>query len=215
MLELNTLVISAHPDDQVIEMGATIKKLSKTNKICLCVVSEGVTSQYSEKKMIKVRRNACKKSGKILGISEIIFLDYPDMRLDTIPHVEINKELEKIIKKFKPKIVYSPPSHDLNEDHKKVFESSLVTTRPFSNSVKSLLCYELPGPVREPFRPSVYENVLKDFSYKIKAFKMYKSEVMKFPHPRSLISIENLAIYRGVEAGLKRAEAFQLIRSIN
>tara|TARA_B100001179_G_scaffold166816_1_gene122835 strand:- start:519 stop:767 length:249 start_codon:yes stop_codon:yes gene_type:complete len=53
VLELNILVISVHPYDEVIEMGATIKKLSKTNKICLCVVSEGVTSQYSEKKMIK------------------------------------------------------------------------------------------------------------------------------------------------------------------
>ena len=208
-------MISAHPDDEVVGMGATIKKLSLTNKIWLCVVSEGASAQYSDKKMIKVRRDACKKSSKILGISKIQFLDYPDMRLDSVSHLEINKELEKIIRKLKPKIVYSPSSHDLNKDHQKVFESSLVVTRPLVSSVKSLLCYELPGPVREPFRPSVYENVLKDFSYKIKAFKMYKSEVMKFPHPRSLISIENLAIYRGVEAGLKRAEAFQLIRSIN
>ena len=212
---MNILVIAPHPDDEVLGMGGTIKKLSKKNKIILCIVSEGTTAQYKNKKMIQVRRDSCKKSAKILGISQTQFLDYPDMRLDSVPHLEINKQLEKIIKKFKPSIVYSPPSHDLNKDHQKVFESSLVVTRPLVSSVKSLLCYELPGPVREPFRPTIYENVEKEFSYKIKAFKMYKSEVMKFPHPRSLISIENLAIYRGVEAGLKRAEAFQLIRSIN
>ena len=211
---MNILVISAHPDDEVLGMGATIKKLSKTNKICLCVVSEGTSSQYSDKKMIKVRRDACKKSSKILGISDILFLDYPDMRLDTIPHLEINKELEKIIKKFKPRIVYSPPSHDLNKDHKKVFTSLLVVTRPFSSSVKKLLCYEIPGPTRTPFHPNVYENVVRFFSYKINAFKMYKSEVRKFPHPRSIEAIENLAIQRGVESSLKRAEAFQLISSI-
>ena len=90
-------MISAHPDDEVIGMGATIKKLSRTNKIWLCVISEGASSQYSNKKMIKIRRDACKKSSKILGISEILFLDYPDMRLDSIPHLKINKELEKII----------------------------------------------------------------------------------------------------------------------
>lgn len=208
-------MISAHPDDEVLGMGATIKKLSRTNKIWLCVVSEGTSSQYSDKKMIKVRSDACKKSAKILGISKIQFLDYPDMRLDLVPHLEINKQLEKIIKKFKPSIVYSPPSHDLNKDHQKVFESALVITRPFSSSVKKLLCYELPGMVREPFRPSVYENIEKEFSHKIKAFKMYKSEVMKFPHPRSLEAIENLAIQRGVESSLKKAEAFQLIRCIN
>ena len=211
---MNILVISAHPDDEVLGMGATIKKLSKTNKICLCVVSEGASSQYSDKKMIKVRRDACKKASKILGISDIVFLDYPDMRLDTISHLEINKELEKIIKKFKPKIVYSPPSHDLNKDHQKVFESSLVVTRPLVSSVKSLLCYELPGPVREPFRPTIYENVEKEFSYKIKGFKMYKSEIMKFPHPRSINAIENLAIYRGTQSGLRKAEAFELVHSI-
>ncbi len=207
-------MISAHPDDEVLGMGATIKKLSRTNKIWLCVVSEGTSSQYSDKKMIKVRSDACKKSAKILGISKIQFLDYPDMRLDSVPHLEINKQLEKIIKKFKPSIVYSPPSHDLNKDHQKVFESALVITRPFSSSVKKLLCYELPGPVREPFHPSVYENVEKEFSYKIKGFKMYKSEIMKFPHPRSINAIENLAIYRGTQSGLRKAEAFELVHSI-
>ena len=207
-------MISAHPDDEVIGMGATIKKLSRTNKIWLCVISEGASSQYSNKKMIKIRRDACKKSSKILGISEILFLDYPDMRLDSIPHLKINKELEKIISKFKPKIVYSPPSHDLNNDHRVVFDSVLVATRPFSSSVKQLLSYEFPGPVKKPFRLTVYQNIEKEFSYKLKAFKMYKSEVMKFPHPRSIEAIENLAIQRGVESSLKKAEAFQLIRNI-
>ena len=207
-------MISAHPDDEVIGMGATIKKLSRTNKIWLCVISEGASSQYSNKKMIKIRRDACKKSSKILGISEILFLDYPDMRLDSIPHLKINKELEKIISKFKPKIVYSPPSHDLNNDHRVVFDSVLVATRPFSSSVKQLLSYECPGPVNQPFRPTVYQNIEKEFPYKLKAFKMYKSEVMKFPHPRSIKAIENLAIQRGVECSLKKAEAFQLIRNI-
>ena len=211
---MNILVVSAHPDDEVLGMGATIKKLSKANKICLCVVSEGASSQYSDKKMIKVRRDACKKASKILGISDIVFLDYPDMRLDSVSHLEINKELEKIIRKLKPTIVYSPPSHDLNKDHQKVFESSLVVTRPLVSSVKSLLCYELPGPVREPFRPTIYENVEKEFSYKIKGFKMYKSEIMKFPHPRSINAIENLAIYRGTQSGLRKAEAFELVHSI-
>ena len=60
----------------------------------------------------------------------------------------------------------------------------------------------------------VYENVEKEFSYKLKAFKMYKSEIMNFPHPRSIKAIESLAMLRGTESGLKKAEAFQLIRNI-
>ena len=211
---MNILVIGAHADDEVVGMGATIKKLSKKNKIFLCIITDGTTAQYDDKKMIKVRRDACMKSSKLLGISKVKFLDFSDMGLDTISQLEINKELEKVIEDYKPKVVYTTPSHDLHKDHQLVFDSTLVVTRPHSSSVKQLLSYECPGPVKQPFQPTVYQNIEKEFSYKLEAFKMYKSEVMKFPHPRSIKAIENLAVQRGVECSLKKAEAFQLIRSI-
>ena len=213
---MNILVISAHPDDEVLGMGATIKKLSrKRNKIHLGVVSEGATSQYQDKKMIKVRRDACLKAGKILGIDSFEFLEFPDMRLDSIPQIEITVQIEKIIAKSRPEIVYTTPPHDFNKDHQKVFESTIVATRPQSSNVKQVLCYELPGSFNSSFCPTLYEDVSKDFSYKTKALKMYKSEMEKFPHPRSLEAIESLAITRGVESGLKKAESFRLIRGIS
>ncbi|MBL76911.1 MAG: hypothetical protein CL763_08330 [Chloroflexi bacterium] len=212
---MNILILAAHPDDEVIGMGGTIKKLSKSNKIHLCVVSDGASAQYSDKKMIEERKNACKKSGKILGISNYTFLDFPDMKLDMIPHVEINKKLEKLIKKINPRIVYTTPNNDLNKDHQKVFESTLVVTRPHSSNVNQVLSYEFPGLKRKTSTVhNVYEDISKEFSYKVKAFKMYKSEVENFPHPRSLASIESFAIQRGVESNTKKAEAFELIRLI-
>jgi len=210
----NILVIAAHPDDEVLGMGATIKKLSKKNRIFLCVVSEGASAQYTDKKMITIRRESCIKSAKFLGISKIEFFDFPDMKLDVITHLEINRALEKIIKKFKPKIVYTTPPNDVNKDHSKVYESTLVATRPTSSQVKQTLCYEIPGITERPFNPTIYENINSNFSYKIKALKFYKSEIEEYPHPRSIKSIENLAIQRGIEAGLDKAEAFQLIRKI-
>lgn len=219
---MNILIIGAHPDDEVLGMGATIKKLHKNNhKIHLCVVSEGTSAQYDDKKMIKIRRDWCVKAGKILGISEFNFLDFPDAKLDSIPQLEINIELEKIISKFKPKIVYTTPDNDVSKDHSIVFDSTLVACRPHNNSISQLLSYESPsgyttGAITKfPFQPNVFEDVTNEFRYKIKAFKAYKSEVRKFPHPRSLIAIESLAIRRGVEAGLKKAEAFKLIYGIN
>ena len=214
-IALNILVIAAHPDDEVLGMGATIRKLAKKDhKIHLCIVSEGATAQYDDKKMIEVRKKSCIKAGKLLGISTFHFLEFPDMRLDSIPDVEINIGLEKIMRKYNPKIVYTTPQNDLNKDHQKVFESTLVVTRPLSSNVKQVLCYELPGLVRTPFQPTVYENIKNEISFKIKAFRMYESEITKFPHSRSVESIENLAIQRGIESGLQLAESFQLIRSI-
>ena len=210
---MNILVLAAHPDDETIGMGGTIKKLSKNNKIILCVVSEGATAQYKDKKMIKVRRDSCKKTAKILGISQTIFLDYPDMRLN-LSHLDINKKLEEIIEKYRPEIVYTAPKNDLNLDHQMVFNSTLVACRPKSG-VKQILCYEIQGNTKVPFAPNVFENIEKEFPYKIKGFKMYKSEIEEFPNPRSIAAIENLAIQRGIESGTRKAEAFELIRVVN
>ena len=210
---MKILVIAPHPDDEVLGMGGTIKKLSKKNKIILCVVSEGATAQYKDKKMIKVRRDSCKKTAKILGISQTIFLDYPDMRLN-LSHLDINKKLEEIIEKYRPEIVYTAPKNDLNLDHQIVFNSTLVACRPKSG-VKQILCYEIQGNTKVPFAPNVFENIEKEFPYKIKGFKMYKSEIEEFPNPRSIAAIENLAIQRGIESGTKKAEAFELIRVVN
>jgi len=64
------------------------------------------------------------------------------------------------------------------------------------------------------FTSMIYEDVEKELKSKINGFKCYKSEVKRFPHPRSIKAIENLSIQRGIEANLNNAEAFELIRSI-
>ena len=211
---MKILVIAPHPDDEVLGMGGTIKKLSPKNNITLLIMTDGASAQYSDKKMIKVRKESCKKSSKILGISEIKFLNFKDMKLDSVPQLEITQEIEKIIKKIQPKIVFTSPKNDLNRDHDVTFNSTLVATRPSSSGVKKVFSYELPGYTKKPFSPNHYEDITKQFVHKIKAFKMYKSEIMKFPHPRSIESIENLAVYRWIQAGIAKAESFELIRNI-
>ena len=210
---MNILIVVAHPDDETIGMGGTIKKLSKNNEITLCVVTDGASAQYDDKKMIKIRQDACKKAGKILGVSKFYFLDFPDMKLDSIPHVEINKSLEKIIKKINPSILYSTPYNDLNKDHSIVFDSCSVISRPLSSKIKKFFCFETGGRCKTQFNPNTYVDISKEFSFKLKAFQQYKSEVNPFPHTRSIKFIESLSYVRGVESGFKNAEAFELIKN--
>ena len=132
--------------------------------------------------------------------------------LDKVLKETSTKALEE--KKIKPEIVYSPPSNDLNKDHQIVYESALVVTRPHKNSIKQLFCYEIPGLVKEPFKPNVYVDITKEFISKIKAFNFYKSEIQDFPNPRSIKTLESLALLRGMESGLKLAESFQLIKRV-
>ena len=136
------------------------------------------------------------------------------MKLDTIPILEINKNIEKIIKKYKPKVVYTITDTDMNKDHQIVHESTLIVTRPHSSGVKEVISYEIPGQKLKFFSPTLYENIDKEIRFKIKAFQCYKSEIMKFPHPRSVEAVRNLSIQRGIESSLNNAEAFEIIRSI-
>lgn len=213
---MNILVIAAHPDDEVLGMGGTIKKFSNLgHNIQLCVISEGASAQYSDKNMIEARRESCINAGKILGIQDFKFLNLPDAKLDSIPQLEINIELEKIISDFKPEIVFTVSDGDLSKDHQKVFESTLVATRPVNNHITKVLAYELPGSRILQFQPTIYEDISKEMTSKNEAMMKYESEVEQFPHPRSIESIESLAKYRGSQSGLKFAEAFRLIYQIN
>ena len=49
---------------------------------------------------------------------------------------------------------------------------------------------------------------------KIEAINAYSKEIKKYPHPRSIKSIESLAIKRGSEVNLKKAEAFYIVRKV-
>lgn len=214
---MDILVIAAHPDDEVLGMGGTIKKLTKQkNKVHLCVVSDGAAAVKDKKALIEKRKKACLKSGKLLGISTFDFLMLPDMKLDHIPQLKINLQIEKIIKKYNPSTVYTTPYSDFHKDHQKIHECTLVATRPASSNVKYVLSYEIPGTVKSSYSPTVFEEITTtQLNDKITAFKFYTTEIKKYPHPRSIESIKNLAMHRGIESGVKNAEAFRLIRSIN
>ena len=213
---MKILILAPHPDDETIGMGGTIKKLTKLgNMVSLCIISDGASNKDGDKKKSKVRKEDCKKVAKFLGIKKVIFLDFPDTRLMEIPQVEINSSIEEIIKKTNPEILFIPPENDLHTDHSKVHNCALVASRSLTNQIKQIYSYEILGHVKTPFLPNMFIDIEKYLSKKITAFRMYKSEQKDYPHHRSIKSIENLSIRRGVESGIKFAEAFRLIRGIN
>ena len=65
------------------------------------------------------------------------------------------------------------------------------------------------------FSPNYFVKVSNSsFLKKINALKCYKSEMRKWPHPRSLRALKVLAQRRGSMVGLDMAEAFSLFRVI-
>jgi len=217
---MKILVIATHPDDEVLGCGGTIAKHTKQgDETYLCIVTKGYTPDWSEE-FLKKRKNEIEKANKILGIKKTFFLDFPTVKLDTIPQKELNDALSKIVDEVKPEIVYIPHKGDLNKDHRLVFEAVLVAVRPVSRCrIKKLLSYETlsettwGSPIKD-FTPNVYVDISGTLEKKIEAMKAYEGEIKQYPHPRSLEMINILAKMRGSECGLDAAEAFMLIREV-
>lgn len=222
------LVISAHPDDEVLGMGGTIAKYSSLgDEIALLIVTDGSTSQYKDRsdlnQIINNKKSETSACAKILGINHLFYGNLPDMKLDSVPHVEINSIIEKVVTTYQPTSVYTHFYGDINMDHRMVYESTLVACRPFPGQcVKKIFLYSVPSSTEwnsfntsNSFVPNWYENITGEFAIKkYKALECYTTELRDYPHPRSIPYVKKMDNIEGNRVGLLEAESFMLIRAI-
>lgn len=221
------LVIAAHPDDEVLGVGGTIAKLSREgNEVNILIVTDGSSSQYSNNihlvDIIKNKANETKECAKILGIKNIFYGQLPDMKLDTIPHIEINRAIEQIINEIQPDTVFTHFWGDVNIDHQNIYRSTLVAVRPLMGQVvKQLLCYRVPSSTEwtpnKPdtiFTPNVFVDISQVAERKYKAFSQYRTELREYPHPRSVRYLRETDISNGLQVGFLSAETFMLLRDL-
>ncbi len=218
------LILAAHPDDEVLGCGGTIYNLtSQKVTVNICFFSNGVSARSNFKTdEILLRKNAAKRVAKMLKVSSLNFYDFPDNSFDKVNILEIAKIIEKKIKSFKPDTIFTHFENDLNIDHQKINQATLAATRPQKNQiVKKLFFFEVPSSTewnfnknKKQFNPNWFVDISGSLKNKIKALKIYGSEMKKYPHPRSYKAIEALSRWRGSTSGYKAAEAFVLARKI-
>jgi len=227
------LIVAAHPDDEVLGMGGTILRHSKLKDIVKIVyLATGISSRQKyddkikSKKLSDINKNKiknlqsdAKKAAKILKVKDMSFYDFPDNELDSIPLLKIVKVIENEIKKFKPDIVYTSHFGDLNIDHRVTYNATLTACRPVNNKIKKLISFEVPSSTEwnypQSFNPNYFINIEKEVDSKINSFKMFKSEIRNFPHPRSSTNLKIIAQKWGSVSGFKFAEAFEIIRQVD
>ncbi len=218
------LVFAAHPDDEVLGMGGTIAvhAVERGDAVRIVCVTDGSSTQYpgdAEKRAQK--EGEARRAAAELGVEDYVHLDLPDMRLDTLAHVEVNRVVEEQAREFQPAVVYTPQP-DVNRDHRALFDSVAVATRPLpGQTVRRLLTYAptsstewTPAPVNW-FVPNWYVDVSSTLERKLAAFGHYETEQRPYPHPRSERAIRAAAELHGTTCGREHAEPFVLVRGLD
>jgi len=235
---MKILVIAAHPDDEVLGMGGTIKKLTKSgNDVKIVIMATGILSRRSSnyqnsvkydiddktvKKMneqiVKLRKDAVNAS-KIMGVKDIQFEEFPDNEMDTVSNLQITKKIEEILELYRPDVVYTHSQFDINVDHRALYFATITATRPKKNqNIKEVISFEVPSSTEwyfpSSFSPNLFVDISQEIPFKLRALKAYKNELQEFPHPRSLEALTAISKRWGSVSGFRNAEAFYLVRKL-
>lgn len=226
------MVVVAHPDDELLGLGASMNKLITEYNVTTHVVilGEGLTSRSEKrdinkwKKKLQIHKNNIQNAQDSIRYNSHSIYDFPDNRFDSVPVLDLIKVIEKEKLEFKPDVIFTHHGGDLNIDHQKTFEAVITATRPMNEEiVKSIITFETPSGTEwrassNPmhFIPNFYISFSKkNLEAKIKGMESYEFEKRKFPHPRSPEALTNLAKNRGISVGCEYAEAFCIVRLIN
>jgi LmbE family N-acetylglucosaminyl deacetylase len=211
------LVVAAHPDDEVLGMGGTIRKLaSQGKKVSVLFLSDGVSSRSNLRQPLDARRESAVSALSKLGCSDIEFCDFPDNKLDTIPILEICKAVDNKIDSFEPISVFTHFPFDLNIDHQIVSEAVQVASRPKSgSSVQQLFFFEVLSSTgwkfgSRAFTPNLFVQIEDEFENKLDSLQDYDLEMESYPDARSVEAVSALATLRGAFVGRKKSEAFEI-----
>ena len=217
---MKSLVISPHPDDEVLGAGGTLFKRKKSNFLYWIIVTQ--MGPNTPKKKILSRSKEIQKISRLFGFKKVFQLNFNTTELNSSSKKKLITDFSDIFYEIKPNELFVPHFSDIHSDHQIVSEVMSTCAKNFRFPfIKKILAYEVLSETdynlnrKKIFFPNYYEDITKFLAKKKNAMKIYKSEIKKFPFPRSLQAIDALAKLRGSQIGKNAAECFEILREIN
>lgn len=217
---MNILFVVAHPDDEVLGAGATIYKLVKEgHKVAVATL---VNNAGARANLSATLSDDQEKAFAIMGVHKAYCADFPNIQMNTVPHLELVKFIESCIEDWKAESIYTHHPSDTNNDHVMTSYAAQAASRLFQRrnnlpALKEFFYMEVPSSTEwsfdtsaNRFSPNCFVEIGEDgVVVKLNALKCYKGVMRSYPHPRSDEAIQGLAAYRGAQAGCYYAEAFE------
>ena len=202
---MNYLVVVAHPDDEVLGAGATIKKLTRDgHSVDICIMCSEAKARAFRPDDNELNDDL-DASSKMLGIRNSLV-----------------QFIEKAIIASNCDVVITHHPSDTNNDHMHTSMACQAAIRLFQRRaevkpLKEFLFMEVLSSTEwsvntsmNRFQPNTFVEVGENcLEVKINALATYRGVMRPFPHPRSAEAIKGLAAYRGAQSGTNYAEAFE------
>lgn len=218
------IIISAHPDDEILGAGGTLlKHKANGDSLAWLIITNIFETQGFASGRVQKRQEEIKRVSDMIGFEKVYMLNYPTMSLTPEKVNEMIPKISSIFSEYGPEVIYVMNRSDAHSDHRFVFDAVISCTKSFRYPcIKSVLMYECisetefaPPLPEKMFIPNYYVDISEFLSQKLDVMKIYDSELSEHPFPRSIENIRSLAIFRGATAGVKYAEAFQLVKFID
>jgi len=191
------LVIIAHPDDAEFTCAGTVARWIKEGSTVVYVIctdgSRGSNDpDMPPEQIAPLRRAEQMEAARILGVTEVIFLNHEDGTLQ--PTLELRRELTRLIRRFKPDIVIAgDPTRFFHRnvyinhpDHRAAAEAAVYAI--FPSAVTRFIFPELlheglePHKVKEVFvygspEPDTWVDISGTVELKVAALRAHRSQV--------------------------------------
>lgn len=217
---MNYLIVVAHPDDEVLGAGATIKKLIDSgHEVAVATMANHAAARANISDTLASDQA---QAMDILGVQKTYAADFPNIKMNTVAHLDLVQFIETCIIDFKAQVIVTHHPSDTNNDHIMTSYAAQAASRVFQRRddiapLKELLYMEVPSSTEwsvdsssNRFTPNCFVEIgAENLSAKIEALAAYKGVMRAYPHPRSAEALTGLAAYRGAQSGCMYAEAFE------
>jgi LmbE family N-acetylglucosaminyl deacetylase len=193
------LAIGAHPDD--IELGCAgtlLAHRAQGDAVSMLVMSRGELGPQDVHSRVAEQEAA----SELLG-AELYWGDFEDAAIPS-GFAAVNV-VQDVIARTEPDVIYTHTLNDSHQDHRATAMATLAAARRTCR----ILCYEAPSSLG--FAPMLFVDISKQLDGKVRALRAHWSQVLK----NGLVDIEAIeaaARYRGFQARVRLAEAFEVER---
>lgn len=225
------LMVMAHPDD--VDFGAAGSVAVWTHagvEVAYCIATDGEAGgsdrSLPRAEMAAIRRQEQLDAAKVVGVTDVTFLGFPDGRL--APDLDLRRDISRVIRRFRPdRVVAQSPERNWariyasHPDHLAAGEAAICAVYPDARNP-----FAFPELLEEGYEPHTVPELwimateradravdaTEQFDRKLAALRSHRSQVGDGGHLPDLLRnwMSGTALAAGLPDG-RLAEAFHLV----